>query len=69
MTGLDLTPPEHQHSAVIQQAVQWLLDTPRHERQGAAVPLLKARFGLSTGEAVAAVREFNVRWRAPHERS
>ncbi|PBB86627.1 hypothetical protein [Mesorhizobium sp. WSM3876] len=61
MTGLDLTPPEHEHSAVIEHAVQWLLDTPRHERHGAAVPLLKQRFGLSTGDAVSAVREFNLR--------
>ncbi|UCI33218.1 hypothetical protein [Mesorhizobium sp. B4-1-4] len=48
-------------TAVIEQAVQCLIDTPRHERHGAAVPLLKQRFGLSTGEAVSAVKEFALR--------
>lgn len=48
-------------TAAIVQAVQWLIDTPRHERHGAAVPMLKQRFGLSTGGAISAVREFNLR--------
>jgi len=58
---MDATPPEHESSARIDVAVQWLIDTPRHLRQGAAIPTLKARFGLSTMEAVTAVREFNVK--------
>lgn len=52
---------DQQHADAIDQAVQWLIDTPRHQRQRAAVPLLKAHFGLSTDDAVSAVREFNLR--------
>ncbi|MFK0693082.1 hypothetical protein ACFX5Q_33845 [Mesorhizobium sp. IMUNJ 23033] len=57
----DLAAQDHEHTSAIDQAVQWPLDTAGHERQGAAVPLLKQRFGLSTGEAVSAVKEFALR--------
>ncbi|MER9309798.1 hypothetical protein NKI51_10810 [Mesorhizobium australicum] len=57
----DLTPPEHESSARIDIAVQWLIDTPRHQRPQAAVPTLRQQFGLSTMESIWAVREFNLR--------
>lgn len=33
---IDLAAMNHEHTAAIEQAVQWLIDTPRHERHGAA---------------------------------
>lgn len=52
----DLSPPEHEHSAAIDQAVQWLVHTPRRQR-GPAIAELRQRFGLNTHEACAACRE------------
>lgn len=51
----DLSPPEHEHSAVIDLAASWLLSEP--DRRGQAiVPELKCRFGLTTLEAIEAIR-------------
>jgi hypothetical protein len=43
----------------IAAAVGWLRNTPR-DRRGPAVPALRRRFGLSTQEAVEAIRIRNV---------
>lgn len=45
----------------IADATTWLADTPRAERGGAAIPQLQSRFGLSLHDAVAVVRENNLR--------
>lgn len=55
-----LTPPEHEHSAAIDQAVAWLRETPRHMRQAPVVKELRERFGLTPVEACAALREFDL---------
>jgi hypothetical protein len=52
-----LTPPEHEHSAAIDEAAAWLSTTPRERIPGPVVPLLRRRFGLSIAEACAAIRE------------
>lgn len=51
---------DHQASAAIEAAAQWLLDTPKHQRPGAVVPTLKARFGLNAAQSIEALREFNL---------
>lgn len=56
-----LTPPEHEHSAAIEEAALWLATTPRHQVEGHVVPELRRRFGLSALEACAAIREANLR--------
>ena len=56
-----LTPPEHQHSAAIDEAAAWLSTTPRRQIEGAIVPALQQRFGLNASEACAAIREANLR--------
>lgn len=58
---MSLSPPEHESTAAIDEAANWLINTPRHQRPGAAVPLLRARFGLTVVEACAAIREANLR--------
>jgi hypothetical protein len=52
---------DHAASAAIEQAAQWLLDTPKHQRPGAVVPQLKARFGLNAAQAIEAGREHNLK--------
>jgi hypothetical protein len=58
---ISLTPPEHQHTAAIDEAAQWLATTPRRQIEGAIVPALQHRFGLNAAEACAAIREVNLR--------
>jgi hypothetical protein len=43
------------------RAAQWLAETPRHERGGAAVPALQRRFGLTAVEACQVIAANNVR--------
>lgn len=45
----------------IGDAAKWLADTPRAQRGGAIVPQIQIRFGLSLQEAVAIVRQNNLR--------
>ena len=47
-------------SAMIEEAIVWLANTPRSQR-GPAVPELQRRFGLSAAEAVAVIREVALR--------
>lgn len=51
----DLTPPEHQHSDIVEQAARWYAVTPRHRSQP-AVPLLRERFGLTPLQACEAIK-------------
>jgi len=53
----DLSPPEHSHSAAIDEAARWLATTPRHERPRPLVIELRDRFGLGAVDACAAIRE------------
>lgn len=57
MTGLD-----HESTASIDEAARWLAQLPQPERKvlSPIVPALKARFGLTAGEACAAIREANL---------
>jgi len=56
MTGID-----HEHTAAIDLAGDWLSKTPRDRISKPIVPTLKAQFGLTTDEAIAAIREANLR--------
>ncbi|WP_037436176.1 hypothetical protein [Sinorhizobium fredii] len=47
-----LTPPEHAHNALVEQAAQWLAD--QNPRPKPIVPALRQRFNLSALEAVEA---------------
>lgn len=58
---MTLTPPEHEHSAAIDEAAAWLAETPRERIGRPIVPALRERFGLTVIEACAAVREANLR--------
>jgi hypothetical protein len=53
----DLSPPEHEHSAAIDQAAQWLATTPPRQRPAPLVPALKEMFNLSAVEACEAIRQ------------
>jgi len=56
----DLTPPEHEHSASVYEAAQWLATEPRDRVPHPIVPALRSRFGLTAQEACAALREANL---------
>jgi hypothetical protein len=53
--------PSHEPSIAIDAAVRWLTDTPRDQRPGAVVPQLRERFGLSTTDAINALRDYNAK--------
>ncbi|MER9167339.1 hypothetical protein NKI12_08130 [Mesorhizobium australicum] len=57
MATFELTPNEHEHSAAIDQAAQWLATTPPRQRPTPLVPALKEMFGISAVECCAAIRE------------
>ncbi len=46
----------HENTAAIDEAVAWLIHTPRRQR-GPAIAELRVRFGLNTHEACTACRE------------
>jgi len=56
-----LTPPEHEHSAAIDEAASWLAMTPRERIAQPIVPALRERFGLTPAEACAAIKEAQLR--------
>jgi hypothetical protein len=58
---MSLTPPEHEHSAVIDEAVTWLRETPKHMRLGPVVKVLQQRFGLNAVDVCLALREHRLR--------
>ena len=53
-TGLD-----HTSTSSIDEAVAWLVVTPREQR-GPAVPALQSRFGLTPAEACQAIAAANL---------
>lgn len=61
MTGSPLTPPEHEHSAAIDEAARWLTVLAPHEKPSPVIPELQRRFGLSPVEACQAIAEANLR--------
>lgn len=56
----DLTVPEHEHSAIVDQAVEWY-----SANYGACerpiVPTLQKRFGLTAHQAIVCIRETTLR--------
>lgn len=60
MTAPDLSPPEHEHSAVIEQAIDFYVSNyGAIERP--IVPALQRRFGLTPHQAVVVIRETTLR--------
>jgi hypothetical protein len=57
----DLSPPEHTATAAIDEAAAWLSKHPRDRIHRPIVPHLKQAFGLSTADAIEAIREANLR--------
>ena len=57
---ISLTPPEHEHSALIDEAAAWLATRSPQERQRPAVVELRERYGLSAVEACQAMRQSNL---------
>ncbi len=53
----DLSPPEHEHSAAVDQAAVWVATMPRERLPRPIVPALRQRFGLTPVEACEALRE------------
>ncbi len=51
----DLSPPEHETSAAVDEAARWLATTPNPPQP--LIPELRQRFGLSASEACAACKE------------
>lgn len=51
-----LTPPEHSHSAAVEEAARWLAEH-RKTLTRPIIPTLVERFGLSTLDAVRAAAE------------
>jgi len=47
-----VSPPEHEHSAAVEQAAQWLAD--QREAPHPVIPTLRERFGLTPLEATEA---------------
>lgn len=63
MTVLPLTTFEHEHSAAVDMAADWLSQSPRDKINKPIVPALRERFGLSVLEAIEAIRAANLRMR------
>lgn len=57
MSARALTPPEHEHSAAIDEAAAFLRSVPPGERPKPLVPALREMFGLSTVEACEAIKQ------------
>lgn len=56
MAALDLTPGEHETSAIVDEAAAWYFNNFRTcERP--IVPTLRHRFGLTSHQAVVAIRQ------------
>lgn len=56
----DLTPPEHEHSAAVDEAARWLAMTPNLQLPRPVIPALRGRFDLSVREACQAIAEANL---------
>lgn len=66
MNALPLTAPEHEYSAAIEAAAEWLALNPRDKINLPIVPALRERFGLSLPEAIEAIRAANLRHGRAH---
>nr|WP_245396652.1 hypothetical protein [Jiella sonneratiae] len=55
MSTSALTPPEHEHSAAVDEAARWLASQAVAPHP--IVPALRRRFGLTAPEACQAIRE------------
>ncbi len=55
MSTAPLTPPEHEHTAAIDEAAAWLAS--EDHPPSPIVPALRRRFGLSAVEACTAISE------------
>lgn len=53
MSAPALTPPEHEHSAAVEEAARWLAEH-RSTLEKAIIPSLRERFGLNTADAIEA---------------
>ncbi len=61
----DLTPAEHEHSAAVEQAAQWLAE--QNPEPSPALPVIREKFGLSPlegCEVLAMARRFRTNRRA-----
>ncbi|RWD50872.1 MAG: hypothetical protein EOS25_05050 [Mesorhizobium sp.] len=58
---MTLTPPEHEHSAAIDVAAEWLSQHPRDRIGRPIIPALRERFGVTIAEACEICREANLR--------
>lgn len=54
---ISLTPQEHEHSAIVDEAARWLATNPPEQRSRAVILLLRERFGMSAMEACEAVKQ------------
>ncbi|SDP46035.1 hypothetical protein SAMN05428967_2220 [Phyllobacterium sp. YR620] len=55
----DLTPPEHEHSDIVDEAARWYATTPR-DFNTPGVVLLRERFGLTALQACEALKMANL---------
>lgn len=56
---MNLSPPEHEHSAAIDVAATWLATTPRHARgDRPIVPLLRERTRVAAATTCNLLAEF-----------
>jgi hypothetical protein len=60
MIERDLSPPEHEHSAIVDQAVEWY-STNYANCERPIVPALQQRFGISALQAIVVIRETTMR--------
>lgn len=56
MTAADLTAPEHETSAIVDEAAAWYFENFR-TCEKPIVPALRQRFGLSNHQAICAIRQ------------
>lgn len=57
---VSLQTSDHEHSEAVALAAEWLIQ-PRERTGRATVPELRERFGLTVQDALAAIREANLR--------
>ncbi|WP_214471091.1 hypothetical protein [Mesorhizobium sp. dw_380] len=48
---------DHESTELISQAALWLATTPKHSRPHSSVVEIRKRFGLTSLEAISAIRE------------
>lgn len=60
MSAADLSPPEHEHSAIVDQAVEWYAANYQTIERP-IVPSLQRRFGLTPHQAIVCIREVTLR--------